>query len=164
MTVKVREGREEEVPAMLEVAKDLQHGEKERWFTEKAVETMEREFPAQERLVAVEKGKVIGFLTFSRSDGGDTGEVPEGEWMIDWIGVLRERQGEGIGTAMVEEMVERVEGDIYVETVSPREKDERYLETVEFYEGAGFVLWKEKDMRGEGPKCWMAIYRKTAKR
>jgi GNAT superfamily N-acetyltransferase len=61
---------------------------------------------------------------------------------IYWMAVLREYQGCGIGTALIKsaEDYARERGcmSVTVETLSPKNADNNYLKTYEFYEKSGY--------------------------
>ena len=73
----------------------------------------------------------------------------ERHWMLDMVGVDPDRQGEGIGTALVRHGVERARADrvpAFLETSKAR--------NVPYYERFGFRTTAEEDAPGGGPHIW----------
>lgn len=79
----------------------------------------------------------------------DSHRPPEPHWYLDHIAVLPERQGEGLGVALVEHGLALAGADgvpAFLETARER--------TVGFYERRGFVVCDEGMTPGGGPRVW----------
>jgi len=75
--------------------------------------------------------------------------VPRHHWYLATLGVDPERQGQGIGSALIRQVLERADADAvfcYLET----EKQEN----VRFYRRHGFEVAAEDDLPGGGPHFW----------
>lgn len=98
----------------------------------------------------------IGFGPFSRfmsanavMDRFHSKHVPEPHWYLFAIGVSPELQGQGLGTALVTEGLERADQDgcpCYLETSSER--------NVPYYERFGFTVVGKAALGKNGPPGW----------
>ncbi len=75
--------------------------------------------------------------------------VPEPHWYLMVVGVDPELQGQGVGSALVREVL----------AFADRESKPCYLETSEhrnlsFYERVGFAVLEEATLSKGGPKAW----------
>ena len=115
--------------ACLEIAKALPE-----WFNESGLKAMERDLKSETTFIAVENGRVLGFITVKH--------LNEKALEILWMAVRRELRGKGIGTEMLR-FVERwaVERgfEVLVVKTSGDLSYKPYDETRRFYERRGFV-------------------------
>jgi NTP pyrophosphatase (non-canonical NTP hydrolase) len=78
---------------------------------------------------------------------------------IYWMGVLRQYQAKGVGHKLIEEACQLAKmlnaTTMTVETVAPRESDENYLKTYQFYQSTGFKPLI--NMKPEGYE-WNMVY------
>lgn len=129
MTVTVRPSSAADAPAMLEVARALPE-----WFNACGLERMVGDFPLHEGLVAVEEGRVIGFLTWL--------PVDERVVTITWFGVRPERRGHGVGRRLLasaeRNLADRGYVVVQVETLAETADYPPYEDTRRFYLATGF--------------------------
>ena len=89
-------------------------------------------------------GEPIGFLTWVRVDD----DVAE----ITWMAVRADRRRGGVGRALVEALIGRLDGsgvgELHVKTLSQREPYAPYGETRAFYGANGFEPVEELDIWG----------------
>ncbi len=128
MHIKPLEAEEERL-ACLEIARGLPE-----WFNEAGLEAMERDLKSETTFIAVENGRVLGFITVKPID--------KKALEILWMAVTREFRGKGIGTEMlrfVERWAEERNFEILVVKTSGDLSYKPYDETRRFYERRGFV-------------------------
>jgi ribosomal protein S18 acetylase RimI-like enzyme len=99
---------------------------------------------SQEGLAAEQDGEVVGFLTF---------QVGAGPEEITWMAVRSDKRRNGVGRALVEQLVERLVDAgsrvLWVKTLSDRDGPfAPYEETRQFYLNLGFVRGAELDIWG----------------
>lgn len=120
------------------------------WFNAQGLEEIARDLATQEGWVAVEGGRPVGWVVWSRQE-------PEGANMT-WLGVEKGSQRRGIGTALVEHMAAalRARGirEVFVSTVADSVDYEPYAKTRAFYRARGFADFRVdrgyfKDPRGD---------------
>ena len=105
---------------------------------------------AHDGLVAVERGEVVGFVTFEpRSRAG---------WEIMWMAVRADRRARGVGSSLVEELGSVLPDDaemLFVKTLSERDGDPgpEYTATRAFYLAQGFRPMAELDIWGPENPC-----------
>jgi GNAT superfamily N-acetyltransferase len=104
----------------------------------------------QAGFVAVEDDDTVGFVTFEPRLGFD--------WEITWIAVRSDRRGCGIGTRLVEALLESLPRDaaaLLVKTLSDRDGDPgpEYSQTRAFYLARGFTPVEELDIWGPSNPC-----------
>lgn len=130
---------------MLELARALPQ-----WFNAQGLEEIERDLGAQGGWVATEGGRLVGWVMWS----------PEGARgaNMTWLGVARDEQRRGIGTALVEELVGALRSrgivELFVSTVADSVDYEPYEQTRSFYRSHGFEDFRVdrgffKDRRGD---------------
>lgn len=97
---------------------------------------------SSEGLVAVDGNTVVGFLTFDRHFSASA--------EITWMAVHASRRHGGVGTALLEELCERLVSEgrtlLLVFTLSPSEPDDQpdgYNVTRAFYLSRGFVFARD---------------------
>lgn len=95
-------------------------------------------------LAVVEDGTVAGFATMRRAT--------DAALDITWLAVRRDQHGHGLGTALVEAVVERAqaEGATFVTawTVAASDPDPHYAATRAFYQRRGFAAVAEAEIWG----------------
>ncbi len=115
--------------ACLEIAKALPE-----WFNESGLKAMERDLKSETTFIAVENGRVLGFITVKH--------LNEKALEILWMAVRRELRGKGIGTEMlrfVERWAVERSFEVLVVKTSGDLSYKPYDETRRFYERRGFV-------------------------
>ena len=120
---------ESERHACLDIARALPE-----WFNDAGLKAMERDLKSETTFIAVENGRVLGFITVKPID--------KKALEILWMAVKREFRGKGIGTEMlrfVERWAEERNFEILVVKTSGDLSYEPYDETRRFYERRGFV-------------------------
>lgn len=113
----------------LALARTLEEG-----FNEGGLEAMAEDLPTQLSFVAVEDETVVGFATV-----GEHGpRVAE----LSWLAVRKDRQGQGIGTRLLDEVsADRAAAGfelLTVKTLADTVEDENYARTRHFYEKQSF--------------------------
>ena len=83
---------------MLTLARSL-----DEWFNEEGLAQMERDLAHHGGFVAVDRDRVIGFVTWRRSDPQSAD--------LSWLAVLREHHRMGVGTALLYALMERLRSD-----------------------------------------------------
>jgi ribosomal protein S18 acetylase RimI-like enzyme len=125
-------------------------------FDDDAMERMPEDLQSQSLHVAEnEDGEVVGFIAV-RVDGGKDAE-------ITWMGVRPDRQGQGIGTALVsaavEDLLEQGVERLMVRTLADTVDYEPYEATRAFYRSRGFKLQEVIDpYPGWAPGNPCAVY------
>ena len=106
----------------------------EEWFNQAGLVQMERDLATHRGFVAVDGGRVIGFLTLRRID-------PESA-DLSWLAVRRESQRRGVGTALLHAATVRLRSEgvrrLEVSTVGDGLDYEPYARTRAFYRARGF--------------------------
>jgi GNAT superfamily N-acetyltransferase len=104
------------------------------WFTKSGLESIRKDIRFQTGLVAVEVGKIIGFVTFFVNQGVAT---------IGWMGVLPEIQRSGVGLSLLQELKLLLQKSnvrrILVSTLGDSVDYEPYARTRSFYRKFGFA-------------------------
>jgi ribosomal protein S18 acetylase RimI-like enzyme len=98
---------------------------------------------AQDGLVALEEGEVVGFLTLERHDPRSA--------EITWMAVRADRRRQGVGRRLIEQAIDDLSVDgvelLSVLTMAESEPEEResdnYADTRAFYRALGFVPLRE---------------------
>lgn len=112
----------------LEIARNLKE-----WFTKDALENMQKDFFKQNLFVAINQKVVVGFLCFSKK---------KKYFKILWIGVKKRFQGKGVGTNLLNKLIELSKksniNSIKVETLTEKEDYKPYILTRAFYYRNGF--------------------------
>lgn len=101
-------------------------------------------------LVAIDEGRLSGFLTYERRTST--------WWEITWIATRVDLRGTGVGTRLVDGLLDRLPDDaraVLVRTLSDRDGDPgpEYAATRAFYLARGFVPVAELDIWGPENPC-----------
>jgi GNAT superfamily N-acetyltransferase len=121
------------------------------WFGDpQGIATCARAVRTEDGLVAVEDGEVVAFITHQPMTGSNH--------EITWMAVRADRRGNGIGTALVAELVDRLPAgtrSLLVKTLSDRDGDPgpEYSQTRRFYLARGFTPLAELDIWGPENPC-----------
>lgn len=139
--LKVRDFIERDHAIVMDIAESL--GE---WFTPDGLRNISRDIRFQSCLIAEVDGRPIGFLSFFARDGIG--------W-IGWMGVLPGYQRNGIGSALLRAVADRMRGagieELRVSTLGDSVDYEPYERTRAFYKRAGFV--EHQRILREDPNC-----------
>lgn len=121
----------EDHDSIIEIAKALYP----RWFNELGLEQITRNLQTEQGLVALDNGRVVGFVIYSTDENSKTAE-------LSWIAVRPELHRKGTGWALVNALIEILTRQAFraleVSTVAPTIEYEPYARTREFYHGVGF--------------------------
>ncbi len=126
----LREGNEEDIEDCLDIADNL-----EEYFTEDALENMEKDLKDHQFFVVEEENETVGFISLDikNEDCAD----------ISWLAVKKDKRGSGYGKKLIlhsEEYLRRKGIQILeVKTLSEDADYEPYEETRRFYEKMDFV-------------------------
>ena len=116
------------------------------WFDENARKAIPVDLQYQKGFVAVEDGKVVGFVTYY---------VAEGAVVIGWMGVRKEFHRKGIGSRLLARLVERTRemgiGRIATYTLGDSVKYAPYERTRQFYFKHGFRVYQRS--KTDNPSC-----------
>jgi len=139
--MKIRKSTEKDFEGMMKIAKKLHP----KWFDKFAINvSMPLDLKIHKGFVAEEKGKILGFVTYTSN---------EGETKISWIGVEPEFQGKGIGTKLLRKLEKELKRigvkDLRVETVGDSTKYKPYEITRAFYRKMGFRVEKVRKIRSK---------------
>ncbi len=130
IAVRIRKMKSSDHAEIIKIAKSLSQ-----WFTKDGVRQIRYAIKRQPGLAAVEKSKVIGFLTY---------RTWKHTALMTWIGVSPEKRRKGIGAALVKgmEKIMKKKGveKIQVSTLARTVRYKPYEETRKFYEKADFRL------------------------
>jgi ribosomal protein S18 acetylase RimI-like enzyme len=130
MSVRVRYMRADDWPHVLEVGRTLGA-----WFRPVEQMTLAVDLQKHDGLVALEGREVVGFLTYHLLN-------PD-EVEISWLGVLAERQAQGIGKKLLDRLetllMERGIHSVQLSTI-PGDFDPTFIPTNLFYERRGFTV------------------------
>lgn len=140
--VKIRALTQKDIKAVLEVAQALPD-----WFD---ADSRSRAIPVdlrfQDGFVAEEDGRVLGFITLY---------VDEGRVNIGWMGVLPDRQGQGIGARLIAAAEaycrERGIPELATYTLGDAVDYAPYAATRAFYFAKGFTVYQRSQT--DNPGC-----------
>lgn len=126
--MKIRKANKKDMKESITIAKDL-----EEWFTKMAIKHMVIDFKINNAIVAIQQGKVVGFLCYSAEGGA---------LKINWMAVKREFRRQGIGNSLLKYLIKKARKikskAVIAETLSDKERYKPYQETREFYYKNGF--------------------------
>jgi N-acetylglutamate synthase-like GNAT family acetyltransferase len=136
--VKIRRATERDYNRCIELAKSLKE-----WFNKEGIRSIKTDLQVNNIIVAEEKGSLVGFLCYSAG---------EGAVILDWIGVRKDVQRRGIGSALVkwlEKEAKRLNArGVQVKTLTEKIEYAPYEQTRKFYYKQGFKkLYEEKAYR-----------------
>jgi len=128
--------------SMLTLARSL-----DEWLNEEGLTQMERDLAHHGGFVAVDRDRVIGFVTWRRIDPQSAD--------LSWLAVVREHHRNGVGTALLHALTERLRSDgiqrLEVSTVADSLDYEPYTRTRAFYRARGFQDFRvDRDFFGDG--------------
>lgn len=136
MDVLVCEGTVSDIPECLGIARGLPA-----YFTQSALDQMERDLAAEGIMVARKDARVAGFLCLKA--------INVNVWEILWLAVQHSLSGQGIGTALLDsacrDLASRGVRLLTVKTLAPSVDYPPYARTRRFYEKNGFLLIEEID-------------------
>jgi len=150
--MKIRKSTEKDFEGMMKIGRKLHP----KWFDRFAIkQSMPLDLKIHKGFVAEERGKVLGFVTYTSN---------EGETKISWIGADPKFQRKGIGTKLLKRLEKELKKlgikELRVETVAESEKYEPYEITRAFYQKMGFKverIRKAKD-KDTGKEFELATY------
>lgn len=139
--MKIRESREKDFKGMMKISKKLHPA----WFDKVAInESMPTDLKLHKGLVAEERGKILGFVTYT-SD--------EGKVKISWIAVDPKIHRTGIGSKLFKTLEEKLKKtgvkEIRVGTVAGSVKYEPYERARAFYKKMGFKVENVKKIKSK---------------
>jgi ribosomal protein S18 acetylase RimI-like enzyme len=98
------------------------------------------------------QGKARANNFYAMIDKAQRRLLPDPHWYLVMIGVEPERQGQGIGSALIAPMLDRIDQSqlpCYLETVNQK--------TFPFYKRHGFAIVDEDDIPGTSTRVWFLI-------
>ncbi len=126
--MKLRQATEQDKKKAMAIAKSLKE-----WFNKDGIKNMALDFKMNHLIVAVEKEKVLGFLSYTTYSG---------KMLLLWMGVKRDTQRSGVGKALVDWLAKESKRlklyAIEVETLPEEDVYEPYERTRAFYYKNGF--------------------------
>lgn len=129
--IKIYKNHKELAKDCLELARGLPE-----YFNEEGYKKMEQDLVDHELYTAMQDGRLVGFITIYKKNQ----DVAE----ISWMAVDKEKKGKGIGSELLEYMIEDLRGSdhklLEVKTLSEIDGYEPYKATREFYRKHGFIL------------------------
>jgi len=133
---------EKDIPAISFISKQLYP----KWFDENALRNIPMDAQIGKTFVAEINEKVRGFIVISSL---------EGKAWINWMAVEPEYQGQGVGTALLNEAERLLLGlgmkDFRVDTVVEQFPDDNsYDLTIKFYKRNGFMVEKKHSQQLAG--------------
>ncbi len=138
--MKIRESTEKDYNGMLKIAKRLYL----KVFDSLAMSSMLVDLKIHKSYVAEERGKILGFVVFTSSDG---------KVRISWIGVDPESQRKGIGSMLLTEFEKSLKKsrirELRVEIVAEPIEYQPYEKTISFYKKMGFTVEKIERTRNK---------------
>ncbi len=138
--MQLRKATEKDKKEAIKIARELKE-----WFNKEGIKNIKTDFRLNNLVVAVDKGKVLGFLCYATYCG---------KMQIIWMGVKRNVQREGIGEKLLRWLEKETEKyhlhSIEVETLPDEDDYEPYKKTRAFYYKNGFkrILYKKARVRG----------------
>lgn len=136
----IRKASDKEKKESLRIAESLKE-----WFNKDGMKSMKIDFAMNHVIVAKEKEKVLGFLSYTTYSG---------KMLLLWMGVRKQSQRLGVGKDLLNWLVEEARRlrlySIEVETLPEEDVYEPYERTRAFYYKNGFerVLYKKARVKG----------------
>jgi ribosomal protein S18 acetylase RimI-like enzyme len=151
--MEIVKGSQPNIESCLSIARQLPE-----YFMEQGIAAMRQDLQEHRLYVAVDSDQVIGFTTI-QSKNSRVGE-------ISWMAVKPERQHQGVGTLMIDQIVSDLKSEgvrlLKVKTLASTVEYAPYALTRRFYESRGFMHLETIDPYPEwepGNPC--AIYVKV---
>jgi len=138
--MKIRQATEKDKKEAMAIAKSLKE-----WFNKDGIKSMAIDFKMNHLMVAIEKEKVLGFLSYTTYSG---------KMLLLWMGVKKDLQRKGVGKALLNSLLKESKKlklySIEVETLPEEDVYEPYERTRVFYYKNGFerVLYKKARVKG----------------
>ena len=138
--MKLRQATEKDKKEAMAIAKSLKE-----WFNKDGIKSMAIDFKMNHLMVAIEKEKVLGFLSYTTYSG---------KMLLLWMGVKKDLQRKGVGKALLNSLLKESKKlklySIEVETLPEEDVYEPYERTRVFYYKNGFerVLYKKARVKG----------------
>ncbi|HIH15764.1 MAG: acetyltransferase [archaeon GW2011_AR17] len=138
--MKIRQATVKDKKEAMAIAKSLNE-----WFNKDGIKNMAIDFKMNHVIVAKEKKKVLGFLSYTTYSG---------KMLLLWMGVYKGIQRSGVGKALVDWLVKESKRfklySIEVETLPEEDIYKPYERTRAFYYKNGFerVLYKKARVKG----------------
>ena len=136
----IRKASDKEKKEAIKIAESLKE-----WFNKDGMKSMKIDFAMNHVIVAKEKEKVLGFLSYTTYSG---------KMLLLWMGVRKQSQRSGVGKDLLDWLVEESKRlrlySIEVETLPEEDVYEPYKRTRAFYYKNGFerVLYKKARVKG----------------
>jgi GNAT superfamily N-acetyltransferase len=142
MLMKIREMIQNDYAGVLEVVESLPE-----WFDDTSrSHSIPIDIQHQDGFVAVQEGKVVGFVTLY---------VAEGRLQIGWLGVAKDSRGKGIGKALLRRVEERALelglAEVATYTLGDSVDYPPYELTRKFYFNNGFEVYQRNQT--DNPGC-----------
>ena len=115
------------------------------WFNAEGIKNMKTDFKLNNLVVAIDEGKVSGFLCYTTYCG---------KMQLIWMGVKRNTQRKGIGEKLLKWLEKEAKKyklhSIEVETLPDEDDYEPYKKTRDFYYKNGFkrIFYKKARVKG----------------
>ena len=136
----IRKASDKEKKEAIKIAESLKE-----WFNKDGMKSMKIDFAMNHVVVAKEKEKVLGFLSYTTYSG---------KMLLLWMGVRKQSQRSGVGKDLLNWLVEEARRlrlySIEVETLPEEDVYEPYERTRAFYYKNGFerILYKKARVKG----------------
>ena len=140
MNVKIRKATEKDKKKAVEIAESLKE-----WFNKEGIKNIRTDFKLNNLVVAVNKGKISGFLCYTTYCG---------KMLLIWMGIKKDVQGKGIGERLLLWLEKEAKKyglhSIEVETLPDEDSYEPYKKTRGFYYKNGFkrIAYKKARIKG----------------
>jgi ribosomal protein S18 acetylase RimI-like enzyme len=146
MDMELRELKSEDIDAIVNVTRSLSQ-----WFTPAAVKNVALDLKFQPGYVAVDEGRIIGFLSYF---------VYEGIANIAWLAVQPNSHHRGIGRKLFEHFADTMRAagisEIQVYTLGDSIDYAPYCQTRAFYRAMGFADYRSE--KSANPDCPEVLY------
>lgn len=140
--MKIKESTKRDFKGMMKIAKKLHPG----WFDRFAINrSIPLDLKIHKGFVAEEKGEILGFITYTSS---------EGETKISWMAVEPKHQKKGIGAKLLKRLEKELKvmkiKELRVDSLDESENYKPYEKTRAFYKKMGFKVEKVKKTKSRG--------------